>query len=178
MNRRLTEKVGVAAKIPQRLSWAVKTLAVQPDDRILEIGCGRGVAVSLICEKLNGGQIAAIDRSAKMIEIARSRNQRCVASGKVIFQIAALHQTDFAGERFNKIFAVNVNVFWLNPVQELHAIRKLLTPEGALYLFYEPPSASPASMILEKVTANLHRGGFSIREELSSQYGIGIIATL
>ena len=42
------------AAVPDRLAWAVETMAIGPADRVLEIGCGRGVAVALICERLAG----------------------------------------------------------------------------------------------------------------------------
>ena len=68
-------------KAAERLVWAVDTLAVRPTDRLMEIGCGHGVAVSLVCEKLSGGSILAIDRSPTMIEMAAKRNREYVAAG-------------------------------------------------------------------------------------------------
>src|SRR5688500_18722335 len=101
-------------KIPTRLVWAVEMLAVDPADRLLEIGCGGGVAVSLICDRLISGRITAIDRSEAMVKTARARNSAHVASGKAAIWQAALHEADFGDEGFNKILAVNVNLFWID----------------------------------------------------------------
>ena len=46
--------------VPERLLWAVKVLGLGPDDHLLEIGCGSGAAVALICEQLVGGRTVAI----------------------------------------------------------------------------------------------------------------------
>src|ERR671935_1623129 len=42
----------MAGKASERFVWAVETLEVRPADRLLEVGCGHGVAVSLVCERL------------------------------------------------------------------------------------------------------------------------------
>jgi SAM-dependent methyltransferase len=128
--------------VPEHVWWAVETLDPGPDDQLLEIGCGPGVAVSLICELLVGGRIVAIDRSATAISRATRRNAQHLASGKAVLETVALEElrpSDVLGEseRFDKIFAMNVNLFWVrSPAKELELIKRLLGPGGALYLFY------------------------------------------
>jgi ubiquinone/menaquinone biosynthesis C-methylase UbiE len=170
----------MAQKMAERLVWAVETLAIDPADHVLEIGCGHGVAVSLICERLTSGKITAIDRSEVMINMARSRNSQHVASGKAVFQTVALAEADFGQERFNKIFAVHVNLFWQQPARKLVLIKKLLTPGGALYLFYQPPLASKIQELVDKLTKILQGHGFSIKQvlfkDLKPVPAMGIIA--
>lgn len=75
----------MASKVSERFVWAVETLKIDPDHRVLEVGCGHGVAVSLVCERLGpGGRITAIDRSQKMIVAARRRNRLHVESGRAV----------------------------------------------------------------------------------------------
>jgi trans-aconitate methyltransferase len=168
----------VAKKIPERLRWAVETLAVNPADNILEIGCGHGHAVSLICERLTTGKIMGIDRSQTSIDKAIANNSKCIAANKAEFHNIAIDQFEY-GEYFNKIFAVNINVFWLKPANELRAIKNLLMPNGRLYLFYEPPSHSQANEIADKVKRNL-ADNFVVQDvlftTLNSMRGVCIIA--
>ena len=119
-------------KVAERLVWAVDVLAVEPTDRLLEIGCGHGVAVSLVCEKLDGGTITAIDRSAKMIEMARKRNADHVAESMASFRNASLHQAAFDDSRFDTILAIHVGVFLRGqPARELKIIKDHLALEGS-----------------------------------------------
>ena len=159
-------------KAAERLVWAVDVLAVEPTDRLLEIGCGPGGAVSLVCEKLYGGTITAIDRSAKMIETARKRNADQVASGVASFQTASLEDAELGEARFDKIFAINVGLFWRQRlVRELTTLKNHLAPEGRLFLFHEPPPGSTAPPIAGPLPAVLESGGFTVTEILTQDLG-------
>jgi hypothetical protein len=93
----------VAAKASERFVWAVDTLDVRPADRLLEVGCGHGVAISLVCEKLTTGTITAIDRSPKMIEMATRRNREHVDAGRAVLEAIALKDADLGNQRFDKV---------------------------------------------------------------------------
>jgi cyclopropane fatty-acyl-phospholipid synthase-like methyltransferase len=151
-----------ARSIPERVAWAVETMAIRPTDRLLEIGCGRGVAAWLACEKLAGGKIMAIDRSATMVRLAAQRNADNIAAGKAMFRATALDAANLDGERFDKIFAINVNLFWVRSASpEIELVRRVLTPEGTLYLFHQPPSAARAYAIVDRVVAFLTEHRFT-----------------
>ncbi len=165
--------------VPQRLSWAVGVLAPRPGERILEVGCGRGVAVELICEGHDDVRVVGIDRSAAAVAAAEVRNRAHVRSGRVRLLRAALADADL-DERFDRVFAVNVNVFWLNPARELAAVRRLLAPGGRLYLFYEPPSRAQLERAAEACAAFLREHGFAVertlRAELPPHLGLCVVA--
>jgi SAM-dependent methyltransferase len=148
----------------------VETLDIRLADTVQEIGCGSGLAASLICERLDRGRLTAIDRSKTMIAAARKRNRAHLDSGKVCFGAVALADADFGRHAFSKILAINVNLFWMDPSRELAVIRKLLRPNGTLYLFYEPPArAGQLAKLAGNLIPNLERGGLAIRRIVMAQ---------
>ena len=131
--------MGSAPRASERQAWAVDHLAVRPGDCLLEVGCGHGVAVSLVCARLDGGHIDAVDRSPKMIAMAADRNADHVAAGRARFHLGAFEQVPLPEAGFDKVFAFHVAAFWRRPEQLLGLTRRLLAPGGGLYLFNQLP---------------------------------------
>lgn len=149
---------------PQRQEWAVEVMRIGARDRVLEIGCGHGVAVSLICAQLKSGKVTAIDRSAAMIRMASQRNAEHVAAGRAEFRIADLDSADLPTLRFDKVFSVNVSLFWLGTSpSQIAKVKRLLAPGGALYVFHEPPKPGNLDAIADRTEAGLVEHGFAIR---------------
>ena len=155
---------GMAGKASERFVWAVGTLKVRPRDRLLEVGCGHGVAVSLVCERLTTGTITAIDRSPKMIEMATRRNREHVDAGRAVLEAVALEDADLGDRRFDKVFAFNVAPFWLQPEAALGAVREHLARDGAVYLFWDARHSAPerARDLGNELADRLREGGFSV----------------
>ncbi|AXK31270.1 class I SAM-dependent methyltransferase [Streptomyces armeniacus] len=151
----------------ERHVWAVRTMDVRPDDRVLEIGCGHGVAVSLVAERLTGtGRITAIDRSAKMAAAARTRNRAHVDAGRAVIVQTAMNDADFERGAFDKVFAAHVGVFWRGPFSDAARVADWLAPHGRLYLFGQPLDAGQARSVGDSVARGVERAGFAVREVL------------
>jgi ubiquinone/menaquinone biosynthesis C-methylase UbiE len=125
-----------------RLRLIVDQLGIRPEDRVLEIGCGQGVAATMVCERLDGGRLTAVDRSPKMIAAAASRNAAFVEAGKAEFLVASLENLDLGERRFDLVFAVRVAMFHREPERAEALVERWLAPGGRLLTFYDTPRKS------------------------------------
>jgi cyclopropane fatty-acyl-phospholipid synthase-like methyltransferase len=147
----------------ERIAWVVETLDVQPDDRLLEVGCGHGVAVSLVCTRLSGGHITAIDRSPKMIAAATRRNADCVTARRASFQTVSLSDADFGETEFDKVLAIHFPPFLRgDPARELRLVADHLAPDGRLYVASQPLDAAKATQEADAVSSSLEAHGFVV----------------
>lgn len=154
----------VIIQAANRFEWATHLIHPEPDDQILEIGCGVGLLAELITASLSTGSLTAIDSSASMIRKAEKRNQFAIAQGRLTLLTKPFEETSFR-QFFNKIVAFNVNFFWKHPTEELHLARKLLKPDGQLFIFYQTPSGIDLEL-MKKIEAQLVENGFRIFKRL------------
>jgi 16S rRNA A1518/A1519 N6-dimethyltransferase RsmA/KsgA/DIM1 with predicted DNA glycosylase/AP lyase activity len=57
-----TAAIIIAPGMSERLRSIVEQMEIRSDDWVLEIGCGQGVAGTLVCERLDTGRLTAADR--------------------------------------------------------------------------------------------------------------------
>jgi SAM-dependent methyltransferase len=123
--------------VSDRLARIVERLGVRAGERVLEIGCGHGVAATYLLER--GARLVAIDRSQKMIEAAARRNAAFVESGAAEFMVASLEDADLGGRRFDAILAVRVGLFHREP-ERAHALaERWLAPGGRIVAAFDEP---------------------------------------
>ena len=167
--------------IPERYRWAINILDVKPDDTILEIGCGYGHSIALIAEVLTSGHLTAIDRSAKMVAAAAKANEKFINSGNLEILRVDLLENHLPASYFNKIFLFNINVFWMDPRDELAEIRRLLKPAGRFYIFHQPPPGHDLDEFEAAFRHNLEKYSFgvveSFREPSEAVRSLALVAT-
>lgn len=118
-----------------RLRQVVDRLDLRPEHRVLEIGCGHGVAATLVCER--GCRLTAVDRSPKMIEAAARRNAAYVEAGTAEFLVGTLEELELGDRRFDRIFAVRVGLFHREPERARRLAERWLAPGGVLLAHHD-----------------------------------------
>lgn len=130
----------------ERNRWSVELLDVQPADWVLEIGFGPGVALGWLHERAPQGLVVGIDHSELMLRQAAKRNAQAVRSGRMTLLLGSVESLPDLGTGYDRILAVNVVMFWPDPVAQLRELRERLRPGGCIALTVQPrrPGATDA----------------------------------
>jgi SAM-dependent methyltransferase len=122
----------------ERNLWAAGLLDVQPEDRVLEIGFGPGIAIEAMARRATRGRVVGVDHSEVMVRQAMRRNAAAVRAGRVDLRLGNAEDLPALNARFDKILAVNSLMFWGDPVARLKELRDLLRPGGWIAIAFQP----------------------------------------
>ena len=135
----------------------LEALALGPDDRLLDVGCGGGL---LLRDALAAGAAATgLDHSAEMVALARER-----APGAEVV-LGRAERLPFGDGAFTAV-AMSVVFFFLpDPVAALAECRRVLAPGGRLAVYTTSPALRGTPAAPEPLAT---RGHFYADDELAA----------
>ena len=115
-------------------------LPVQPGARILEIGCGTGKLISEIVSEIGAGCIEGVEISETMVALARKKNRRALADGRVIIHPGDFNQIMFPENAYDAVCSCNTIYFWRDPLFTMRKIYSILKPGRKIVIAFEDKS--------------------------------------
>ena len=125
-------------ELSARLSTMLLQAEVGPEDRVLDVGCGRGEIVRACGER--GARAYGIDYSAAAVDIAAPYLRAGGTDDRTAVLPADATSLPFAGDSFDVVFMLDI-VEHLYPEQLARALaeaRRVLRPAGLLYVHTAP----------------------------------------
>jgi ubiquinone/menaquinone biosynthesis C-methylase UbiE len=117
--------------------WTIGLLNLSPADRVLDVGCGSGMAVGLLAAAASDGFVAGVDYSSDMVRQATRRNAAKVVAGKVELRHGDAMELPYPDGSFDVVCAIETFYFWPDPLRGLQEARRVLRPGGQLAVTLE-----------------------------------------
>jgi ubiquinone/menaquinone biosynthesis C-methylase UbiE len=117
--------------------WTIGLLDLAPTDRVLDVGCGSGMAVGLLAAAASDGFVAGVDYSSDMVRQATRRNATEVVAGRVELRHGDAMGLPYPDASFDVVCAIETFYFWPDPVRGLQEAHRVLRPAGKLAVTLE-----------------------------------------
>ncbi|MCB0043188.1 MAG: methyltransferase domain-containing protein [Anaerolineae bacterium] len=132
---------GLAGSVWNRRNAALndtvlELLALQPADRVLDVGFGGGYLLDRMSRVVDDGWLAGVDISPAIVAAAQKRYRAKVNAGMLGLACAAADALPFPDEHFTKVCSVNSIFYWHDVEQGLREIARVLVKGGHLVLCF------------------------------------------
>src|SRR5207247_10670201 len=104
---------------------AIAKMRVNPEARVLDVGCGSGWATRLLADYASNGLVTGIDISDEMVELARESSR---LHRNVYYEVASAEKLPFANNEFTHAFSMQSLYYYRNLLQALTEIHGVLKP--------------------------------------------------
>ena len=133
--------------------WGLKAAGIQLTDRVLDVGCGGGKAISRILEETRR-EVAGVDHSSEAVKTARSVNRAAVSSGRLRIVESSVESLPFRDGFFDVVTAFETTYFWPELQAGLTEIHRVLNRGGRLVIANEFADRASAGAWADRL--NMH----------------------
>ena len=133
--------------------WGLKAAGIQLTDRVLDVGCGGGKAISRILEETRR-EVAGIDHSPEAVKTARSVNRAAVSSGRLRIVESSVESLPFRDGFFDVVTAFETTYFWPDLQAGLTEIHRVVNRGGKLVIANEFADRASAGAWADRL--NMH----------------------
>ena len=111
-------------------------LALNPHDRVLEVGFGGGYLLGRMSTVVTGGCLSGVDVSPAMVAVCEKRFASLVQSGRLDLKCARAESLPYPDDHFTKVCTVNSIFYWQSVPQALAEFRRVLRDDGLLMMCF------------------------------------------
>ena len=120
----------------QMLTDYLDAMDIDTADRVLDIGCGSGIAARAIARRDGfSGEVLGIDLSAYLIGVAQDLASDEGLSDRIAFKAGDMHSLDIADESFDAVVAHTLFSHVDDPAAVLNEARRVVKPGGMIGIF-------------------------------------------
>jgi ubiquinone/menaquinone biosynthesis C-methylase UbiE len=116
--------------------FTLECLALQPNDRVLEVGFGGGYLLGRMATIITDGTIAGIDVSPAMVAFCEKRYRSLIRDGRLDIRCASVEALPYPPEYFTQVCTVNTIFYWRNASQAISELWRVLADSGTLVICF------------------------------------------
>ncbi len=118
-------------------AWGLEHVAIEPQWRILDVGCGGGQTLRRMADLATAGRVDGVDYAPASVDIARQTNADLIEAGRASVQQASVSKLPFADNSFDLATAVETHYYWPDLPNDVREVLRVLKPGGRFVLIAE-----------------------------------------
>lgn len=117
--------------------WALSHITDGEPSRILDIGCGGGMQMSLMADMFPKAYITGLDHSPESVTAASETNSDLMAYGRCGVMEGSVERLPFGDGQFNLVTAFETYFFWPNLEDSIAEACRTVAPGGTILIVSE-----------------------------------------